>query len=137
MTSQLNLVIAGCVLQRDGKYLLVQEKKPIAYGKWGLPAGRVNADESIEHAAVREVFEESGFVVEIEAAVRSDYDAASGTALHSFRAKILSGSLHFPQDELLDARWLTAEEIEALYEQGKIRADWVIHSIRDVHQLAA
>lgn len=35
-------VVAGCVIEKDGKFLLVQEKKPIAYGLWNLPAGRAN-----------------------------------------------------------------------------------------------
>jgi ADP-ribose pyrophosphatase YjhB (NUDIX family) len=34
-------VVAGVVVKQDGKYLLVQEKKPEAHGLWNLPAGRV------------------------------------------------------------------------------------------------
>ena len=35
------MMVAGAVLEKDNKYLLVQEKKPEAYKLWNLPAGRV------------------------------------------------------------------------------------------------
>lgn len=38
-------IIAGGVLEKDGKYLLVQESKQKCYGKWNLPAGHIDAQE--------------------------------------------------------------------------------------------
>lgn len=51
-------VVAEVVLQKDDKFLLVQEKQAKAYGKWNLPAGKVDKGESLEQAAVREAREE-------------------------------------------------------------------------------
>ena len=58
-------VVAGVVLVKDGKYLLVQEKQPACYGKWNLPAGKVEAGDSIEETAIKKAREESGFEVEL------------------------------------------------------------------------
>ncbi len=45
---------------RDGKILLVHEKT----GKWSLPGGWVDVNQSIRQNTVKEVFEESGYVVD-------------------------------------------------------------------------
>jgi NADH pyrophosphatase NudC (nudix superfamily) len=134
--SQLTRIVAGCVLEKDGKYLLVQEKKETARGLWNLPAGRVDIGETIEQAAVRETYEESGYNVELVAKLRVEHNDAQRPVLHSFKAKIVSGALRFPKDELLDAQWFTFEEIEALQGTGKLRTAWVVNSIQDARQLS-
>ena len=58
-------VVAGAVLKKDGKYLLVQEAQSKAYGLWNLPAGRVDVGDTIEQTAVKEAKEESGFDVKL------------------------------------------------------------------------
>jgi NADH pyrophosphatase NudC (nudix superfamily) len=49
--------------------------------------------------------------------------------LNSFTAKITGGQLVFQKEELLDAQWLTFEEIKQLEKTHKIRDPWVIESI--------
>ena len=58
-------VVAGVVVCRDGRYLLVQEKQEHAYGLWNLPAGRVDEGDTIEETAIKEAREETGFIVEL------------------------------------------------------------------------
>lgn len=128
-------IVAGCVLEKDSKYLLVQEKKSKAYGLWGLPAGHVEPGETIEQAAVREVFEETGFKVEIFKKLRVEQSDPSRPTLHSFKAKVISGDLRLSPDEHLAARWCTIEEVETLHKSGKLRADWVARSIYDARTL--
>jgi len=53
-------VVAGCVLEKDGKYLLVQEKQKAAYEKWNLPAGRVDAGETVEQAGCAKCLRRQG-----------------------------------------------------------------------------
>ena len=59
-------VIAGGIVKKDNKYLLVQETKEICKGKWNIPAGRVEDGESVIEAAKREVFEETGIKMDVE-----------------------------------------------------------------------
>ena len=58
-------IIAGCIIERDGKYLLCQRAIPPRPGTWTLPAGFMEAGETTEQAALREVWEESGVHAEI------------------------------------------------------------------------
>lgn len=53
------------ILVRDGQVLLIRRRDPDPRfdGRWHLPAGKVEAGESLPAAAVREVAEEVGVVV--------------------------------------------------------------------------
>lgn len=53
MSSSMN-VIVGVVIERDDKYLLVQEAKERCRGKWNLPAGHLDPNETILAGAKRE-----------------------------------------------------------------------------------
>ena len=41
-------VIVGGIIEKDGKYLLIQEAKKMCYGKWNFPAGHLDFNESLE-----------------------------------------------------------------------------------------
>lgn len=58
-------IIAGCIIEQDGKYLLCQRAIPPRPGTWTLPAGFMEGGETTEQAALREVWEESGVRAEI------------------------------------------------------------------------
>ena len=57
---------AGVIVVEEGKILLTQRAIPPGIGKWCLPAGFVEYDESPQEAACRECREETGLVVELE-----------------------------------------------------------------------
>lgn len=50
----------AAVLVKDGRVLLVKRNIEPGFGKWCLPGGFIEEDESAEDAVVREVFEETG-----------------------------------------------------------------------------
>ena len=54
---------AACLVERDGRVLMVQRKYPPYVGQWTLPAGYIEWDETPEQAAVRETQEETGLQV--------------------------------------------------------------------------
>jgi ADP-ribose pyrophosphatase YjhB (NUDIX family) len=123
-------IVAGCVLVKDGKYLLVQEKQAKAYGQWNLPAGRVDAGESIEDAAVRETKEESGFDVTLGEKISIEHASSERPVLHAFKAEIVGGELKFDPEELLAANWFSIDEIKALDREGKVRNGWALRVIQ-------
>ena len=51
--------VAAAVV-RDNHVLLMQEARGPYEGRWGLPKGYVDPDESIEHAVLRELTAETG-----------------------------------------------------------------------------
>jgi 8-oxo-dGTP diphosphatase len=121
-------VVCGIVLLQDNKYLLVQEKQPKVYGKWNLPAGRVDEGENLEQAAVREAKEETGFDVKIDKHLIVIHPSIESPVLHAFLAEAIGGELKFPKDELLDARWFSYEEVADLKEQLR-REEYVLGAI--------
>lgn len=54
------LVSAGVYLERDGKILILERAAGAMIGFWSLPSGLLEAGESPEDGARRELFEESG-----------------------------------------------------------------------------
>lgn len=58
-------VIAGCIIEREGRYLLCQRGIAPRIGTWTLPAGFMENGETTEQAALREVWEETGVRAEI------------------------------------------------------------------------
>lgn len=58
-------VAAVTIIGRAGKALLVRRANQPGYGLWSIPGGYVDRGEVVEEAAVREVREETGLVVEI------------------------------------------------------------------------
>lgn len=122
--------VAGVVIKKDGRYLLVQERQPKAYGLWNLPAGKVEIGATIEETAIKEAREETGYAVELLYPIKIFHASAESPVGHSFAAKIVSGTLHFPEDEILDAAWFTLEEIRRM--KSKLRSSkWVLESIEN------
>lgn len=122
----MTFVVAGVLIEKDGKFLLVQEKQPKAYKQWNLPAGKVDKGESIQQAAIREAKEEVGYDVELGDELLVMHESIDTPVLHSFEAQITGGQLQFPEDELLDAGWFTYEEITGLQ---LCNADYILGSI--------
>jgi ADP-ribose pyrophosphatase YjhB (NUDIX family) len=100
------------VVRRGHRFLLTQEKK---YGSsWSIPGGRVERGESLEEAAVREVFEETGVPIRLEGILRVEHTPGDGV-----RVRVLyTGSplddtppKTSADDESLGAAWLTLDEI--------------------------
>lgn len=58
--------VAGCVVEHDGRIVLVRRGINPGRGKWGLPAGFMEWGETAEEGAMRETTEETGLLVRIE-----------------------------------------------------------------------
>ncbi|MDE3087798.1 MAG: NUDIX hydrolase [Chloroflexota bacterium] len=60
------MIAAGVIAERDdGKIVLVLRGENPGRGLWGLPAGFMEVDETVEAAARRECLEETGLEVEL------------------------------------------------------------------------
>ena len=109
------MIICGVVIEKDGKYLLVQEKQERCYGKWGLPSGKWDEGETIQEGAVREAFEETGYHVELTGLISVDQLTRNGVGIIIiFAAKVISGDIKINQDEILDVRWVDISELNKM-----------------------
>jgi 8-oxo-dGTP diphosphatase len=106
------IVCAGAVVRDEqARILLVQRGHEPAAGRWSLPGGRVEPDESPPQAAAREVAEETGLDVEVGALLAT---VTIGPYLvHDFAATVRGGELR-PGDDASDARWCSVADAELL-----------------------
>ena len=126
-------IIVGGVLKKDNKYLLVQEAQENCRGKWNIPAGHLDSNETIFEGAKREIFEESGFNVELTGIAsivnrKLPNDSFVGIV---FSTEIIDGEISINPNEILDIKWYSYDEI--LNMKDKLRSDeFIIDAINAV-----
>lgn len=111
-------VTVATVVERDGAFLLVEERDSDGRLVFNQPAGHLEQGENLIEAAVREALEETGWHIAIEGVVNlSLYTAPSnGVTYHrtTFFGRALRHEPERPLDDGIErAAWLTAEEIVA------------------------
>ncbi len=104
-------LIGSALIEKDGKYLLVNARTGRARGLWNNPGGHMK-DEPVHETARREAAEETGLDVEIGRLI-CIYTSGQ-TRKYVYEAKFKGGRLSWPQNEIAEARWFSMEEIKRL-----------------------
>ena len=110
---------SGAVIVRDGKILF---QRRADNGKWGLIGGLLELNETYEEAAIREVREETGLEVQLEAFLgiyhHHDMMWPNGDKAHTigayYLATIKSGEPRI-DEESFELRFFAREEIPELF----------------------
>lgn len=122
-------IVVAVVLNEIDKVLMMQEAKASCKGKWYLPAGRVECNETLVDAVKREVLEETGLILEPDTLIL--VQSARGSWFRFvFTGKIIGGSLKTLEqanEESLQAQWvnniqdleLRSNDVLSLIERGK------------------
>jgi ADP-ribose pyrophosphatase len=111
-------VAVGAVVFKDDRVLLVRRGQPPARGVWAIPGGKILLGETLQQAAEREVYEETGIVIKAGKPVYTfdlvEYDDGGRLRFHyiivDLRADYISGRL-CAGDDALEARWVSAEDL--------------------------
>ena len=117
---------AGCVVRRDGMYLLMRRHRFITDTiGWEIPAGRVDQGERPRDAAVRECIEETGWEpleVDTEPLVR--FYPTNGISDQMFVIYQSQGARYLgpPTDsnEQSPMEWLSAQQVRAALLAGDV-----------------
>lgn len=119
-------VIVGGIIEKDGKYLLVQEAKEKCYKKWNFPAGHLDYNESLQEGAIREIKEETGCDVELEGIcyIANRILEDDLFVMIVFNAKLIKEMIKFDEEEILDVKWFNYDEIVNEMD-NQLRGDYV------------
>ena len=116
-------IVAGCVVKKDNKILMVQESNEKYYGQWNFPAGHVDEGENIMEVAIREVKEETGCDVKLTGLlpIKTVYQNDIPTLIVEFTAEIINENIKFDKNEILDVKWIDTEDIKNM-DKNTLRA---------------
>ena len=107
---------ANAIVERDGDVLLVKLNYGPRDGRWTLPGGLVESDESPEEAAIRETAEETGFVVELDGLLATYMRPGAPILIVTYRAHITGGEMRIAPEELSEAAFFPRDELPPLEE---------------------
>ena len=116
-------VVTGGILEKNGKFLLVEENKKECRGKWNVPAGGLVENESLIEGAKREIYEETGCKVEITGILEiiNMILEEINVVCFLFDTKIIGENIKADGEEISNVKWFTYEEIMNM--KDKLRAD--------------
>lgn len=119
-------VIVGGIIEKDGKYLLVQEAKKKCYKKWNFPAGHLDFNESLTEGAIREIKEETGCDVELNGIcyIANRIMEDDLFVMIAFNCKLINENITFDKEEILDVKWFEYNEIVSNMEE-KLRGSYI------------
>jgi len=115
----------GFVLAADGSntVALIGRQTRSRRIDWCVPKGHPEGNETLEQAAIREVFEETGIQAEIILKLGSiDYEFTAGRkviakTVHQFLMRQTGGNLtveNDPNHEAVEARWVSVDDLNTM-----------------------
>lgn len=128
------------------KVLLVKRRD---FPLWDIPGGVVESDELPSEAAIREMYEETGYEVQIDYEFARYIDKTRNDCQHLFKSHIINGELKRTTTETRDLRWFSLNRLPLLIipnrkrqirdaltitgiEEYEISENWLIPLIRNL-----
>ena len=112
-------IVVLALIEKQGRYLLIEESKQPVCGTWNLPGGHVEPGETLVDAILREVREEAGVEVSLDGLMFMDHLPARSHEADRlrfvFRATARSQPLKSEPDEhSARASWVERAELRQL-----------------------
>lgn len=107
---------ANTIIETDDGVLLLRLNYGPRDGRWALPGGLVEADETPEQAAIRETEEETGFQVGLDGLLATWMRPGMPVIVVIYRAHIVSGTLRVAPEEAYEGRFFPRAELPPLEE---------------------
>ncbi len=115
------IVGVGAIVIKDGRVLLVQRAAPPSQGLWAIPGGSLEAGETLQQGAEREIREETGITIRAGEPVYAfdflQYDDKKRLQYHfvivDVEGEYLAGEVK-AADDALAARWVSPAELAGL-----------------------
>ncbi|WP_148254377.1 NUDIX domain-containing protein [Aidingimonas lacisalsi] len=134
MTRWTPRVAVATVVERAGRYLMVEEDRGGPFTLFNQPAGHLEPDETLLAAAEREVREETAWRVGITDYLGLYvYRTQEGVTFHShgYVGMALAHLGNELDTDIHAVHWLTFDEIEDLDRAGRLRSPLVMRRLLD------
>jgi ADP-ribose pyrophosphatase YjhB (NUDIX family) len=117
------VVVASVVVKSEGKIMFIRETKPNAAGKYGLPGGKLEANESLTECAQREFLEETGYEVGGLTLIEITHKPLTHENNTVVRFVFMADGLAKNQkvSSEMEIVWLTESDVIRLASEGSIR----------------
>ncbi|MDD1649904.1 MAG: NUDIX hydrolase [Methylococcaceae bacterium] len=127
-------VTVAAIVERQGRFLFVEERDPEGKLVINQPAGHVEAGESLPDALVRETFEETGWRVEPEALVGAYLWSRADGSISYLRIAMAAHGQRYDEEAPLDEGiiqpvWLSRDELMVRRDQH--RSELVLRCLDD------
>lgn len=112
--------VVAAIIEKDGRFLLVKEKKATAKDKWSHPAGWIDLEENLIDAVKREAKEETGFdftpknILGVYVLVKQEMNELHHAIKIVFTGDISEKQEDYLDDEISETKWFMPEEIESM-----------------------
>ncbi|EOP54942.1 MULTISPECIES: NUDIX hydrolase [Bacillus] len=112
----------GCVFNEAGEVLL---QKRGDNGGWGFPGGAMEIGESAEETAIREIREETGYMVQVDEFIgvytKYFHTYPNGDQVQTiglfFKCSIIGGSKKIDGEETLDLQFFPLDQMPVLFNE--------------------
>ena len=114
------LIIVGVTYNKQGKVLLTERYDPEfvdAHLKWDLPGGSHELGESLENTCTRELYEETGYEVGIDAMIPYHFEYTWDSpqrilevVVLGFKCRLVGGKSHLEDHKINDIRWIMPDK---------------------------
>lgn len=112
-------VAVGAVVSHNNCFLLVKRANEPSRGRWAIPGGKIKLGETLQEAAQREVFEETGVIIQaLEPVLTFDLIERNGDGTVRFHyiivdlmTQYISGGL-IPGGDALEVVWAPDNDLE-------------------------
>ena len=106
-------IVTQVYVKKDNKILMVQENKDGIKGKWNMPAGKLEDNESIIECAIRETKEETNLNISIKGLISIHQISSSvGQLIIIYLVgEYISGEIKFDNKEISNVKWMSKKEI--------------------------
>ncbi|WP_426453011.1 GNAT family N-acetyltransferase [Paenibacillus sp. S-38] len=109
---------AAVIRNNNHQMLMILQGRPEEEKKWSVPAGGLEEEEAYEDCCAREVWEETGYRVQVGAYLHEKRGVSRGYPylVKFYEAEITGGTpvIQDPDGLIYDIRWMTAQEIREL-----------------------
>jgi mutator protein MutT len=107
--------VGGIVFNKNKQVLLIERNQPPASGRWSIPGGKLEPEESLSDACQREVKEETGLDVQATTIVAVVERRTEGFhyVIIDYLALLKNPELSAPtaQSDVSDAKWVEIDQL--------------------------